>query len=233
MLTALALFGFVGLALSQDDAAKDAKPSAPPGTSDSLLINTHELPPNTYPFARYQYLFHAQGNYVPPLHWRVEKGSLPPGLSLEDNGLLQGEPRQRGEYQFTVAVRDSGKPEQAVQQRFTIKVVQALTVEWKTPAHVSGSRIEGSIEVSNTTGDIVDLTFIVEAIADNGRATAIGYQHFPLQRNTANMELPFGDSLPRGAYKVNVDVIGEDSRTRAIYRERMETPKPLNIAIGP
>ena len=230
MLAVLALLGFRGAALGQDDAAKDSKL---PENSDSLLISTRRLPPNTYPFAQYQYSFEAEGNFVAPLVWRVEKGSLPPGLKLENDGFLHGEAQQPGEYQFTVAVRDSGKPQQAVQQKFTIIVEQAFTVAWKVPAHVAGSRIEGSIEVSNTTHDTIDLTFIVEAIADNGRATAIGYQHFPLPSNATNMELPFGDNLPHGAYKVNVDVIGEDLHTRAIYRQRMEAPKPLNIAVGP
>jgi len=33
---------------------------------------------------------------IPPLHWKVEKGELPPGLKLEDDGTLHGARRSRG-----------------------------------------------------------------------------------------------------------------------------------------
>jgi hypothetical protein len=197
-----------------------------------LVIEPAELP-QTYPHGNYQVQFHARGNYVPVLQWKLQSGTLPPGVKLEDNGLLHGQAERAGEFQFVVSVRDGGQPQQAVQRGYVIKVVEAITLAWKNPPHVAGSRIEGSVEVSNTAADDMDLTFDVKAIADNGRATEIGYQHFPLKRGTIGMALPFGESLPHGAYLVNVNVVGEVARRNAIYRQMLQTPAPLQVTVGP
>jgi hypothetical protein len=154
-------------------------------------------------------------------------------MRLEDDGLLNGAAERVGEFQFVVSVRDGSQPSQAVQKAFVLRVKSALTLKWKTPAHVNGNRIEGSVEVSNTTPDDIDLTFIVMAVPANGRATAIGYQHFILQRRTVEKELPFGETLPHGDYVVHVDAVGEVAVKNLIYRDRMQTPGPLQVAVGP
>jgi Putative Ig domain len=195
------------------------------------IENESDLP-DTYPHAPYTLHFQARGG-VPVLHWRVERGALPPGMTLEENGLLYGAAERTGEFQFTVAVRDGGQPQAAVQKAFTLRVRSALSLRWKTPAHVNGNRIEGSVDVSNTTPDDIDLTFIVMAVAGNGRATAIGYQHFVLRAGTAAMELPFGDTLPHGGYVVHVDAVGEVAAKDLIYRDRMVTPAALQVTVGP
>jgi len=199
---------------------------------EGLVIEPTELP-DTYPHGAYQVQFHGRGNYVPVLHWRVESGGLPPGIKLEDNGVLHGEAERAGTFQFVVSVKDGGQPQQAVQRGFTIKVVEAITLAWKVPAHVAGNRIEGSVEVSNSTVDDVDLTFDVKAVAENGRATEIGYQHFPLKKGTMAMALPFGETLPHGAYVVYVNVNGEVPRRNAVYKEQMQTAAPLQVVVGP
>jgi len=98
---------------------------------------------------------------------------------------------------------------------------------------VVGNRIEGSVEVSNATADDIDLTFDVKAVAENGRATEIGYQHYVLTRGTIGMALPFGETLPFGGYVVNVNMVGEVAKRNAIYRQQLQTPKPLRITVGP
>jgi len=154
-------------------------------------------------------------------------------MKLDDSGLLRGEPERPGEFQFTVSVTDGGNRESAVQKGFILRVVAALAINWKVPARVNGNRIEGSVEVSNTSPDDMDLTFVVLAVAGNGRATAIGYQHFKLRRGTVAMELPFGETLPHGGYVVHVDAVGEVAPKKLIYRDRMETPRPLQVTVGP
>ena len=211
------------------------QPAAPepqdPADSELVIQNDSQLP-DTSPHADYEVLFHARGG-VTPLHWRVEKGDLPPGMKLDDHGLLHGQPEHAGEFHFTIAVRDASQPQQGVQKEFVLRVLAALSLRWKQEAHVNGSRIEGSAEVSNTTRDDIDLTFIVLAVPANGRAVAIGYQHFPLKRGTVDMELPFGETLPRGGYVVHVDAIGEVPSRNVIHRERMQTPVALQVNIGP
>jgi hypothetical protein len=200
--------------------------------NDLMVIEPGELPA-TYPQGPYQIVFHARGNYVPTLHWRVDGGKLPPGITLSDEGMLRGEAQRAGEFQFVVAVRDGGKPQQAVQKAFVIKVVEAITLAWKVPAHVTGNRIDGSVAVSNTTADDMDFTFEAKAVAENGRATEIGYQHFPLKKGTIEMALPFGETLPHGAYTVYVDVNGEVAKRNAIYKQEMKTPGALQVVVGP
>lgn len=220
-----------------EEAVSAQTQQAPPGRtaeeSNGVVIMDESPLPDAYPRTAYLYTFHVRGNYVTPLHWRIEKGELPPGIKLEDHGTLHGEPERAGEFQFTVSVTDSGKPQQAVQKQFVLRVVAGLELAWKAPAHVSGSRIEGSTQVTNTTPDDIDLTFIVLAVAtENSRATAIGYQHFLLKRGTIGMELSFGENLPRGSYKVHVDAVGEVAKKNAIYRDRMES-SALYVAVGP
>ena len=229
----------VGLAASPADSAKadqeqlSTEPvSADPQDDQKLMIENDSDLPDGYPGRHYELRFHARGA-VFGLRWRVEKGALPPGLQLDDGGLLHGEPVRAGEFQFSVSVREGGKPESAVQKGFVLRIVSALALNWKDPAHVNGNRIEGSVTVTNTTPDDMDLTFIVLAVAGNGRATAIGYQHFKLRRGTVAQELPFGDTLPYGGYVVHVDVVGEVAPKKLIYRERMQTPRPLHVTVGP
>jgi hypothetical protein len=219
-----------------DQTAKDKtsqnKTSRDQGKDDGLVIEPAELPA-TYPHGTYFVVLRARGNVVPTLHWRVEKGALPPGIKLDENGVLRGEAERAGEFQFVLSVKDSGNPQQAWQRGFAIKVVEAITLAWKVPPHVNVSRIEGSVEVSNTTVDDMDLTFDVKAVAENGRATEIGYQHFPLKKGTIAMALPFGETLPHGSYVVYVNVNGEVAKRNAIYKQQMQTPGALQVVPGP
>jgi len=132
-----------------------------------------------------------------------------------------------------VEVRDGGKPQQGVQKGYVIKVLEGIAVAWKVPAHVTGNRIDGSVEVTNATADDMDLTFDVKAVAENGRATEIGYQRFPLKKGTIGMTLPFGETLPHGAYMVYVNVNGEVAKRNAIYKEQMNSPVALQVVVGP
>lgn len=228
----IALFCSAGMAAFSVGALRAGGPVAGPQSEPELLIKNEAGLPDAYPRMSYEYRFHARGG-VPVLQWRVEKGALPPGMKLEDDGRLHGAPEYKGEFRFTVSVRDGSNPQQAVRKEFTLHVFSAFTLTWKVPAHVNGNRIEGSVAVSNATPEDIDLTFIVMAIAANGRATAIGYQHFVLARGTIGKELPFGETLPSGVYVVNVDAVGEVAAKNLIYRERLQTPSALQVAAGP
>lgn len=221
----------VGCQLTSVREAEDLQAqTAPDSQRNALIIENDSELPATFPGARYEVYLHARGG-VPPLHWKFESGALPPGTTLDDSGFLRGSPQRSGEFQFTVSVTDSGKPQQSVQKQFLVRVRSALTLEWKTPAKVNSNRIDGSAEVENTTPDDIDLTFIVLAVAENGRATAIGYQHFTLPRG-ASKELPFGDTLPQGTYVVHVDAIGEVPSKNLIHRTRLQTGS-IQVLVGP
>jgi hypothetical protein len=77
------------------------------------------------------------------------------------------------------------------------------------------------------------LTVIIVAVAENGRATAIGYQHFSLNAGTNDVRIPFGSTLPYGAYVIHADAIAEIPKRNAILRQRLQTPLPLQIVQAP
>jgi hypothetical protein len=154
-------------------------------------------------------------------------------MKLSDDGVLSGTPSSVGDFRFTVSVTDTSQPAVTARREVVLHVVPPLLLEWKRPAKVSGNRIDGSVQVSNGTEDDFDLTFIVLAVAENGRAVAIGYQRFPLKTGTTDFELPFGDTLPKGGYVVHVDVVGEVAPKDAIYRARLQTKDRLAVVVGP
>lgn len=218
-------FGLCAARAQGQNAAPDTEHKAP-------AIDPQELP-TTYPHAPYEVRLHLRGESVPPLQWTVGSGTLPPGIRLEEGNTLRGEAERAGEFRFVIVAKDSNNPRQVVQHEFTLKVVEAITMEWKVPAHVNTSRIEGSVKVTNSTPEDMDLTFDVKAVADNGRATEIGYQHFPLKRGTIGMVIPFGENLPDGAYKIYADLNAEVAARNAIYKQELQTPKPLQVQVGP
>lgn len=208
-----------------------ASAAAGQGSAPPLEIRTTTLP-QAYVHRAYEARLEAQGG-VAPLKWEVTDGSLPAGVVLGHDGVLSGTPTQSGEFRFTATVRDSGTPQYQRQQRLSLSVIAPLFAEWGRYPKVVGQRIEGSIFVSNHTENDFDLTVIVLAVNDIGRATAIGYQHFPLKKNSAAIEIPFGDNLSRGTYQVNVDAVAEAPATDSIYRTRLVPKEKFDVRTGP
>ena len=105
----LLLAGAVGMAGCQlelvgagdEPVQAEGAPAAPQDQRVLVIENDSELPAG-YPHRPYELRLHAHGA-VSAIHWKVEKGALPPGMKLEDNGLLHGEPERPGEFQFTVS----------------------------------------------------------------------------------------------------------------------------------
>ncbi len=197
---------------------------------EPIVINDAR-PPKAFLRVPYRYQLEAKGG-ITPIQWKVTSGSLPEGLTLGPDGLLAGTPKEVGEFSFTVTATDSGKPPQQKTRKFTLEVVEPLVAKWSHPPKVDGQRVAGSIKVSNQTGDDFDLTGLVLAINEIGRATAIGYQHFDLKRSTLDFEIPFVENLPHGTYQINVDVVAEVQATGAIYRSRLAGGK-IVVQQGP
>jgi len=170
---------------------------------------------------------------VPPYHWSVTAGNLPEGISLTPDGVLVGRPTALGKFAYTVTVEDSARPANRISKELQTVVSTSLVLEWLRPPQVHGNRIDGAVQVSNGTTDDFDLTFIIVAINEIGRATALGYQHFTLRAGTANFQIPFGETLPRGAYVVHADAVAEIPARTRILRRLLETPAPLPVTQGP
>jgi hypothetical protein len=209
--------------------AQTAKP-------EQLSIVTKDLPPASLWSAyssqnQYGVRLRAEGG-VGTYHWRIINGTLPNGLKLEEYGELSGTPQESGQFQFTLDLKDSNTPGAEAQRPIRLLVETPFSAEWDHKSAVNGQRIDGSVKVSNRTGRDFDLTFVVLAVNEIGRATAIGYQHFPLKSNTRDMRLPFGDTLSRGNYTVNVDLVAEEPISRRIFRARLVAGKQI-VAQGP
>jgi hypothetical protein len=191
--------------------------------ANSLSISVEDIPRASL-WQQFDFRLPAAGG-VGAYHWRVFSGSLPPGLKLADDGEIAGIPLETGQFDFILLLTDSDNPPNQLQKKFTLILEPPLVVEWSRKAAVSGQRIDGSIKVSNHTGRDFALTVVMLAVNDIGRATAIGYQHFPLKKQTRDLEIPFGDMLSRGNYEVNVDVVGEEPVSGRIFRARLVTAR--------
>ncbi|HEX8814856.1 MAG TPA: Ig domain-containing protein [Terriglobales bacterium] len=199
-------------------------------TGEPLVVHTTSLP-RGFLHQPYQAKLEADGGIL-PLHWEISEGNLPQGIDLHPDGTFSGSPQANGEFHFTVTLTDSGRPSVQRKQDLVLLVVSPLLLQWGKPPKVNGGRIEGSIVVSNQSDHDVDLTAIIVAVDENGRATALGYQHFPIKKDAAEKEIPFGENLPKGAYQVNVDAVAEVPSANVIYRARLPEEN-LHVDVGP
>lgn len=219
--SALLVFALLAASGAQQGAA----------TGEPVVLKTGSLPRG---FLRQPYHFklEAQGG-ITPIQWEVTAGTPPPGIDLAPDGTLSGSATEADTFHFIVTFTDSGKPVQQKKHEFTLEVVAPLLIEWSKKPKITGRRLDGSIKVSNQTGQDFDLTFVALAVDPNGRATAVGYQHFTLKNNTDDFEIPFGENLPFGTYELHADAIAEVAETNTIYRARLATPEKLQVLLGP
>jgi len=200
-------------------------------TGAPLVVGTTTLP-KAQVHHPYQAGLAAEGG-IAPLKWEVTEGSLPAGVVLHADGLLTGTPTETGEFRFTVKVTDSGKPAYERKQQLSLVVVSPLMLQWSRYPKVTGQRLEGAVTVSNQTDRDFDLTVVMLAVNEIGRATAVGYQHFMLKKNSEDVEIPFGENLPHGAYELNVDAVAEIAATNSIYRARLVPKEKFEVQVGP
>lgn len=196
-----------------------------------LAVVDEPLPPLEVG-VEFHFFLHAMGG-APPYVWSVAGGDLPEGIQFTPDGLLHGRPTKPGAFALDLQAEDSGHPAHTVSKAFRATVAAPLLLEWSDPPKVRDSRIDGAVQVSNNSADTFDLTFIVEAVAEDGRATAIGYEHFNLKPGTTNFKILFGSTLPHGIYAINADAIAEIPSRNAILRQRLQTPQPLQVTQGP
>ena len=200
-------------------------------TGEPLEVRTTSLP-KAYLRQHYEVHLEARGG-ITPLRWELTEGTIPAGIVLGRDGILSGVPTETGEFRFTVTVTDSGRPAAQRNQQLVLTVVAPLLAQWGRYPKVTGRRLEGSIIVSNQTEQDFDLTVIMMAVNETGRATAIGYQRLALKKDTTSLEIPFGENLPQGSYELNVDAVAEVAATNSIYRARLVPKERFQMLQGP
>jgi hypothetical protein len=206
-------------------------PQQSPPARAKLEIATDYLPEPTVQQS-YGVRLRAIGG-IYPYRWRVIDGELPPDLRLDDKGILSGTVTEPGDFRFVVAVTDSDNPPTSVSQEFKLHVAAPLLLAWTRFPQVRSNSIDGAVKVTNGSKDDFDLTVIVVAVNEIGKAFALGYQHSTFKAGTANFEIAFGSTLPQGAYVVHADAIAEVPAKHAIYRQQLQTPAPLQVVTGP
>lgn len=196
-----------------------------------LEFATKSLP--TAPLGkRYDFGIKIQGGRG-PFEFNIVKGKLPPGIVLQKAiGSIDGIPAQTGVYKFTLDARDL-TTRQTTEREFTIEVTGPLLLEWIDAPKLSGNTISGSIKVTNSSnrGEPFDLTVIIVAVNEIGKAFALGYQHFTLQQYMDQV-IPFSSALPNGRYIVHVDAVAEIAATNTIYRSRLQTESPIVVNVN-
>jgi hypothetical protein len=215
------LCAFASAAMAQQGAA----------TGEPLVVRTTSLP-KAYLRQPYETRLEARGG-ITPLRWEITEGAAPAGIVLGRDGLLSGAATGTGEFKFTVTATDGGRPAVQRNQQLVLTVVAPLMAQWGRYPKVTGRRLEGSIIVSNQTEQDFDLTAIMMAVNETGRATAIGYQRFALKKSAAGVEIPFGENLPQGSYELNVDAVAEVAATNSIYRARLVPKERFQMLQGP
>jgi Putative Ig domain len=203
--------------------------SAPVFAQRSPLSITTESLAEARPHEPYTAKLQATGG-TPPLRWSISAGDLPNGLELNaETGAITGTAAEPGDFELTITVTDSSVPPQTAVKHLKLKSVGALSVAWKVFPQIAGEQISGSLTVSNGTKDLFDVTVIVVAVNEVGKAFALGYQRFDLQAEKEDFEITFGSTLPRGRYVVHADAIAEVPAKKSIFRDRLQTPQALVI----
>ena len=206
-----------------------ADSNSPPKTATRILhllvvyrlVMLTRFLPDAQVGAPYRVQLHATGGTT-PMQWDVSGGVLPPGLVLNElTGVLEGTPAADGDFRFTVRVRDAGSPRQAQTRTFQTRFTRPLSVAWVRPPRVDSGGIHGSVRVWNGYHTYLDVTVIVVAVIEYGKAFTLGYEKLVLGRERFSPEIVFGTPLPRGNYMVHVDAVGEFP-PRSIFRDRQQ-----------
>lgn len=203
-----------------------AMAQAPP-----LAVSSEKLP-RAFLKRAYNFRLEAAGG-VPPLTMKVVAGSLPPGLELAPSGWISGAPTEVGGYEFTVEVTDSALPAHSARRECTLKVVRPLAVAWKRPPEVQGRSISGSAEVANASETPADVTVIIVAVNQYGKAFVLGYRRGVMEAEAAPETVEFGTTLPAGTYSVRLDAIAEVAPRQEIWRAALNTAAPLVVTAAP
>jgi hypothetical protein len=197
-------------------------------TASQIEITTKSLPEAIIERSYSATLMTSGG--MAPLSWKIASGKLPPGMELRETaGTISGTPTEPGVFTYSLVVTDSAGA--AATAEFTIRVQGYLVVEWQSSPTLSGNNVSGSLKVANYSRDTFELTVIVVAVNETGKAFALGYQRMDLAA-TAQQVIPFSSSLPNGQYTVHADAIAEVPARKQIYRRHMQTGQPITVNVN-
>ena len=159
----------------------------------------------------------------PPYHWSLPSAGLPAGLNLDpEAGAISGMPQSSDGFSVLVQVTDSSNPPLMHSKLLVASAEAPLTVRWTAIPQITVSNIAGAVRVRNGSKDVIDMTVIVVAVNETGKAFALRYEHLNLASGAETPDLQFNSRLPLGQYTVHADAVGEVPAKKAIYRDRRE-----------
>ena len=117
---------FTVTATDSGTPAQTANQSLSITINPKLAITTATLPNGVVGTAYSASLASSGG--VGTITWTVPTGTLPAGLTLSAAGAISGTPTTAGNSSFTVQAKDSGTPQQSVQQALSVTMYAGLTI---------------------------------------------------------------------------------------------------------
>lgn len=158
-----------------------------------------------------------------PYSWTILQQALPAGLSLDTTtGVISGMPQSDAQFSILVQVSDSSEPPLTTTRLLVANAGPLLVIRWTDRPHISLDHIGGAVRVKNGSKDNVDVTIIVVAVNEYGKAFALRYEHLTLSKGAETPDLKFDSSLPLGQYTLHADAVGEVPVRNVIYRDRRE-----------
>ena len=159
----------------------------------------------------------------PPYHWSIQGKGLPTGLRFdEQRGVIFGSAATNREFSVVVQVADSSQAPLVISKLLVAAAAAPLTVSWTDVPQVAQSNIVGSVRVSNGSKDDMDMTVIVTAVNEIGKAFALRYERLNLPAGGDSPDLKFDVFVPNGQYTVHADAVGQVAAKNAIYRDRRQ-----------
>ena len=160
-----------------------------------------------------------------PYQWSILQQALPTGLNFDGaQAVIFGTPQSDAQFSVLVEVSDSSEPPLTITKLLVSNPGPLLAIRWTDRPHISLDHMAGAVRVKNGSKDLVDLTVIVVAVNEYGKAFALRYERLPLPRGAETPDLKFDSSLPLGQYTLHADAVGEVAAKNAIYRDRRELP---------
>jgi len=162
----------------------------------------------------------------PPYSWAILEQRLPADLTFDPTrGIIFGIPQSETQFSVLVQVSDSSEPPLTSTRLLVANPGPLLAMRWTERPHISLDHLAGAVRVKNGSKDNVDLTVVVVAVNEVGKAFAVRYEHLTLAKGAETPDLKFDSSLPLGQYTLHADAIGEVPVKNVIYRDRREVER--------
>lgn len=146
---------------------------------------------------------------VAPYQWSIPSGTLPQGLSLNQNGVISGIPVKTGTYTFTVSVKDGAS--KIATRSLTVTVDSSTVGNFDGPAELPRVYIQSSLADTPASGSVtlvpqggnlqtaLDSANCGDTIQLQAAATFTGVFTFPAKSCTDNSWIIVRTSAPDSA----------------------------------